>query len=101
MKNILTSFTAIIISTQPLLADVVTTSKGLERIKTNLTVSTKNRDEYDKTLQVVGSNLQSIKKNKDISVQQKKAIATELSKNDDAVKKINSAGKRNCTTARR
>lgn len=69
-------------------AQLLTATKGLEKINTNLQSAKKNKDEYDKNLEQVNNNVAEVKKAKDSTLAQKKMVYSELVKNSDALKKV-------------
>lgn len=93
MKKILTIAIALVFINSLANADTISSSKGVEKIKSNLNIASANKLEYEKNLQIVNDNLQALKRNKDISITQKKTLAHELNKNEESVKKINSQEK--------
>ena len=70
-------------------AEPLTAEKGLEKIKINLENAKKNKIEYDKNLELVKNNVLEVQKAKETTLSQKKQISSEISKNNDSLKKIN------------
>lgn len=66
----------------------VSTAQGMEKIKSNMESSKKNRDEFSKSSQAAGGNLAEVRKSKDAHSQQKKVISAELAKTNEAFKKL-------------
>lgn len=69
-------------------AQVLTASKGLEKIKTNLENAKKNKVEYDKNLDLVKTNVHEVQKVKEATLAQKKLVAGEIAKNSTSLKKV-------------
>ena len=67
---------------------LLTATKGLEKINTNLEKAKKNKDEYNKNLELVINNVAEVKKAKDSTLAQKKMVYGEIVKNSDALKKV-------------
>lgn len=66
----------------------VSTAQGMEKIKSNMENSRKNKEEFNKGAQAATGNLAEVRKNKDSHNQQKKAISAELAKTNEAFKKL-------------
>ncbi|MCC2679483.1 MAG: hypothetical protein K0R29_2059 [Pseudobdellovibrio sp.] len=66
----------------------VTTAQGMDKIKSNMENSRKNKDEFSKSSQNANGNLAEIRKNKDAHNNQKKMINQELAKTNEAFKKL-------------
>ena len=87
-QNLLTGLCVLLVFIGSASAEEYTSAQGMAKIKNNVTVSKKNKDEYDKNLQVVKDNLSEIKRTKDQTLAQKKGVTSELTKSADALKKI-------------
>lgn len=62
--------------------------QGLDKIKTNFENSKANKNEYDKNLNIVNSNITEISKAKAAVIKQKNDVSTEIVKNNDSLKKV-------------
>jgi chromosome segregation ATPase len=85
--SILTLLTLTLITFQTI-AEPMSASKGLEKIKTNLENAKKNKSEYDKNLELVKSNVIEVQKAKEATLAQKKMVTSEITKNNESLKKI-------------
>lgn len=85
MKTILT--TSLLLLSTMAFAEPYQVQQGLDKIKTNFENSKSNKNEYDKNLGIVNSNVSEIGKAKNAAVQQKTAVSNEILKNNDSLKK--------------
>lgn len=69
-------------------AQVLTATNGLEKIKNNLENAKKNKNEYDKNLELVKTNVAEVQKAKEATLSQKKMVTGEIAKNSDSLKKV-------------
>lgn len=72
----------------PIQAQVMTATKGLEKIKSNLDNAQKNKAEYDKNLDLVKTNVAEVQKAKEATLAQKKIVTGEIARNNDSLKKL-------------
>ncbi len=77
----------------PASAEMIGLNQGLEKINKNAVMSEQNKGLIEKQMTVVGSNLNEIKKSKDVLTNHKKTISGDLAKNAEAVKKTNAQEK--------
>ena len=88
MKNL---FFATLVSTtlaSLAFAEPYQVQQGLEKIKTNFENSKANKNEYDKNLSIVKSNITEISKAKAAVIKQKNDVSTEIVKNNESLKKV-------------
>ena len=88
MKNL---FFATLVSTtlaSLAFAEPYQVQQGLDKIKTNFENSKANKNEYDKNLNIVNSNISEISKAKASVIKQKNDVGTEIVKNNDSLKKV-------------
>ncbi len=69
-------------------AQVLTATNGLEKIRNNLENAKKNKNEYDKNLELVKINVAEVQKAKEATLSQKKMVTGEIAKNSDSLKKV-------------
>lgn len=69
-------------------AQILTAQEGLEKIKTNREIAKKNKQTYDKSLIYILANIDEIQKAQQSTGIQKNSVATELTKNNEMLKKI-------------
>lgn len=78
---------------QAFAAPPVTAKEGLEKIRMNLENAKKNKIEYDKNLERVIANVTEVQKVKDSTLLQKKTVDSEISRNNDSLKKVSAQEK--------
>jgi chromosome segregation ATPase len=87
MKNL---FMATLVTTIASLAiaEPYQVQQGLDKIKTNFENSKANKNEYDKNLNIVNSNITEISKAKAAVIKQKNDVSSEIVKNNESLKKV-------------
>lgn len=70
------------------LAEPYQVQQGLDKIKTNFENSKANKNEYDKNLNIVNSNITEISKAKAAVIKQKNDVSSEIVKNNESLKKV-------------
>lgn len=87
MKNL---FMATLVTTiaSLALAEPYQVQQGLDKIKTNFENSKANKNEYDKNLNIVNSNITEISKAKAAVIKQKNDVSSEIIKNNESLKKV-------------
>ncbi|MBC7753854.1 MAG: hypothetical protein H7Z71_06425 [Moraxellaceae bacterium] len=88
MKNL---FFATLVSTtlaSLAFAEPYQVQQGLDKIKTNFENSKANKNEYDKNLNIVNTNITEISKAKAAVIKQKNDVGTEIVKNNESLKKV-------------
>lgn len=86
MKKII--LTLALLTTATTFAEQYTANQGLEKIKTNFDNSKLNKNEYEKNLGTVTTNLNELSKAKSSVVNQKSAVSQEILSNNESMKKI-------------